>query len=260
MLKRLRVAFLLYVLLFVAAGEYLTSARSKDWDNTLWVAVYPVNGDGKPATQTYLDNIAASEFTELDGFFAREARRYHVQLERPFRFDLRPQYRHDLPELDAGASMLSVVVWSLRMRWQSFVAEWTSDGPSADIVLYAVYFDGSDGPALDRSTALRKGMIAIANVFASSSARGSNVVVMAHELLHTLGATDKYDLATTLPRFPDGYAAPDARPLFPQRQAELMGGRVPISKSRAEIPESLNDVAIGPATAREIGWPVASSP
>jgi hypothetical protein len=258
MLKRLRVAFLLYLLLFVAVGQYLTSARSKEWNDTLWVAVYPVNGDGKPATQEYLDNLSPGEFTELDRFFADQSHRYGLQLDRPFRFDLRSQYRSGLPQLDANASMLGVMVWSLRMRWRTWTAERASSGPTPDIVLYAVYFAGEDGASLDRSTALHKGMIAVANVFANPSARGSNRVVMAHELLHTLGATDKYDLATTLPVFPDGYAAPNAQPLLPQTQAELMGGRVPISKDRAEIPETLAAVAIGPATAREIGWPDAS--
>jgi hypothetical protein len=83
---------------------------------------------------------------------------------------------------------------------------------------------------------------------------GSNDVVIAHELLHTLGATDKYDLATGLPSHPAGYAEPERAPLHPQSHAELMGGRIPLSGSRAETPESLRRVVIGPATAREIGW------
>ncbi len=260
MLKHLRVAFLLYVLLFVAAAQYFTSTRSRHWDNTLWVAVYPVNGDGAAATQQYLDKLSPTEFTGLDRFFGEQAQRYGLRIERPFRFDLRPQHRHELPELAPAPSMLGIMAWSLRMRWQTLLAEWQADGPSADIVMFAVFFEAQDGAALDRSTALRKGMIAVANVFASSSARGSNRVVMAHELLHTLGATDKYDLATTLPRFPEGYAAPDAQPLFPQTEAELMAGRVPISRDRAEIPTSLADVVIGAATAREIGWIDNSKP
>ena len=35
-----------------------------------------------------------------------------------------------------------------------------------------------------------------------------NNVIVAHEILHTFGATDKYDPATTQPRYPDGYAEP----------------------------------------------------
>jgi len=42
--------------------------------------------------------------------------------------------------------------------------------------------------------------------------------------------------------------------LFPQEQAELMAGRIPLSESRAEQPESLRQVVIGTLTAREINW------
>ena len=78
---------------------------------------------------------------------------------------------------------------------------------------------------------------------------------MAHELLHTLRATDKYSFATNTPSFPDGYAAPEARPLLPQTKAELMAGRIPLDAQRAEMPSDLKQVVIGAATAREIGWP-----
>jgi hypothetical protein len=33
-----------------------------------------------------------------------------------------------------------------------------------------------------------------------------------------------------------------------------MAGRIPISSTEAETPESLRQVLIGPKTAREIGW------
>jgi hypothetical protein len=74
-------------------------------------------------------------------------------------------------------------------------------------------------------------------------------------MLHALGATDHYDLGTGLPAFPDGYAAPNQSPLYPQTQAEIMAGRIPVSETRADIPYGLKDTVIGPLTAREIGWP-----
>ncbi len=79
-------------------------------------------------------------------------------------------------------------------------------------------------------------------------------MVIVHELLHTLAATDKYQPDTGLPRFPEGYAEPERQPRFPQDRAELMGGRIPLAADRAEIPVSLNDVVVGPVTAHEIGW------
>jgi hypothetical protein len=84
-------------------------------------------------------------------------------------------------------------------------------------------------------------------------ARQNNVIIT-HEFLHTLGATDKYDPATNQPLYPDGYAVPDLQPLVPQRYAEIMAGRTPVSQTDATIPESLNDVIIGSLTAKEINW------
>ena len=92
------------------------------------------------------------------------------------------------------------------------------------------------------------------NVFASDAMAGTNNVVIAHEMLHTFGATDKYDLATNLPLFPDGYAEPERMPRVPQQFAEIMGGRIPISPLRADQPDGLHRVVIGPLTAREINW------
>jgi hypothetical protein len=34
-----------------------------------------------------------------------------------------------------------------------------------------------------------------------------------------------------------------------------MAGRIPLDAQHAEIPSTLRQVVIGPATAREIGWP-----
>jgi len=140
------------------------------------------------------------------------------------------------------------------MRWLATRLQWQNTGPSGDIVAFVVFHEAAERLALDRSTALEKGLIAVVNLFADRAARGTNQLVLAHELLHTLGATDKYSAASNAPTFPDGYAAPGASPLLPQTKAELMAGRIPIDAVTAEIPDSLRQVVIGPATAREIGW------
>jgi len=101
---------------------------------------------------------------------------------------------------------------------------------------------------------LQKGLLGVVNTFASTQMEGENSVVIAHELLHTFGAADKYDLATNQPLFPDGYADPRADPLFPQSKAEIMAGRIPLSAARAETPQDLKQTLIGARTAREINW------
>lgn len=79
-------------------------------------------------------------------------------------------------------------------------------------------------------------------------------MVMVHELLHAFGATDKYDLATGQPIYPIGYAAPNQQPLYPQQQAELMAGYIPLSQSKSKMPESLEQTRINEITAIELGW------
>ena len=73
-------------------------------------------------------------------------------------------------------------------------------------------------------------------------------------MLHTLGATDKYDLRTNMPSYPDGFAHPERRPLYPQTHAEIMGGRIALDDTSAMIPASLDDALVGPTTAEEIRW------
>jgi len=59
---------------------------------------------------------------------------------------------------------------------------------------------------------------------------GQNRVVVTHEILHTVGLINKYALAPDQPMYPAGFARPDQRPIYPQRKAELMAGRISLSK------------------------------
>jgi len=245
---------LLYILLFVAAAQLFTAWQTTDWDAPLWVDIYKVAGDQQPATRRYLDSVRPTEFAEAETFLAREAKRYGVALEQPFKLRIVGEHREALPPLGARAGRLGILWWSLRMRWLATRLQWQSPGPSGDIVVFAVFHEPADGAALDRSTALDKGLIAVAHLFADPRAGSTNQIVLAHELLHTLRATDKYSPTTNAPLYPSGYAAPEARPLLPQTKAELMAGRVPLDEQRAEMPSNLRDVVIGPVTAREIGW------
>jgi hypothetical protein len=71
----------------------------------------------------------------------------------------------------------------------------------------------------------------VVHAFASEKMAARNNVVIAHEMLHTLGASDKYDLSNGQPIFPDGYGDAQQQPLLPQQLAEIMGGRIAISET-----------------------------
>jgi hypothetical protein len=254
MFKRIRVAILLYILAFTVLGNYLAAARSTDWNDTLWIDVYPINADDSTKTQAYIDNLEAGDFQEIETYFKSEAARFGVAVEQPFRVELGPQIDNVMPELPATPSLLGTLVWSLKMRWFAARIDPGDGRPKPDIKMFALHHEESDAAVLDRSTALERGLIAIAKLFAGNASEGPNRVVMAHELLHTLGATDKYDLASNLPIFPHGYANPDQHPRHPQRVAELMAGRIPVGGERAEMAGSLQRTIVGPLTAAEIGW------
>ena len=57
MRKHLRYLILLLILLFVAVNEALIKFRSTSWENPLWVRIYAVNGDGRPATEAYIESL-----------------------------------------------------------------------------------------------------------------------------------------------------------------------------------------------------------
>jgi hypothetical protein len=77
--------------------------------------------------------------------------------------------------------------------------------------------------------------------------------VATHELMHTLGASDKYDERGHA-RLPEGFADPTRQPLYPQLGAEIMARNVPVSPTEERPPETLSELFVGEETAREIHW------
>lgn len=253
-LTRLRQLLMIFILFCVALGTYLTRSRSTDWDQPLWVAIYPINGDGSEQTDKYIDALSRKNFASIEEFMATEATRYSVDIALPVRIDVGVPIKSLPPLPEVNANLLSVALWSLQIRWWAWRVTSDQPGPRPDIKLFLVYHDPDTHPELAHSLGLQKGMLGICNVFSSRVMAGSNKVVVTHEMLHTLGASDKYAGTHSLPLFPNGYAEPDREPLYPQRYAEIMGGRVPLSANEAKIPTALRNVRIGGATALEINW------
>lgn len=253
MWRRLRILILLLILLIVALNTYFDRVYSTDWNIPLRVTIYPINGDGSEQADKYIAGLKPDRFEALERFFESEAHHYGLAMERPIRFTAAPQLREVPPALDRDGNVLSILSWSLRMRYWAWR---TPDipGPAPDVKLFVVYHDPAITPTVAHSVGMQKGLYAIVNVFADRRMAGSNDVITAHELLHTLGSTDKYDLSNSQPLYPAGYAEPDLKPLLPQETAELMGGRIPITQTESETPESLGQVVVGPLTAAEIGW------
>lgn len=254
MWRKLRILILLLVLLFVALNTYFDRVYSTDWDVPLRVAIYPINGDGSAEAERFIGKLNDDDFRSIEAFFEKEAKRYGVALETPIQMMLGSEIRELPPTVGGSPNVLKIAWWSLRTRYWAWRSTEDPHGIPPDVKLFVLFHDPERSHVLPHSVGIQKGLFGIVHAFAHRTMMGSNDTVIAHELLHTLGASDKYDPATNQPLYPIGYAEPEREPLLPQSYAELMGGRIPITPDRAEIPQSLNRVRVGPLTAAEIRW------
>jgi hypothetical protein len=251
--RTLRIAILLLVLVLAGGLTWWGGMLVRSWLRPLDIVIYPVNGDGAEETTAYIAGLDDGRFQPIGTFLDAQAGRYrlkqlpqaHIRLGNPVT-ELPP------PPPPGARGALDSVLWSLRTRYYAYrhTPFWASLG---QIRLFVVYHQGEEDKPLQHSLGLRKGLIGVVHVFARPEMAEQNQVVIAHELLHTLGATDKYDHEGH-PLYPDGFAEAEDGPRYPQRDAELMAGRRPLSPTRSEIPESLARCVIGPKTAYEINW------
>lgn len=250
MWKKIRILILLSVLLVVAVNAWRD--QNQNWDRPVLVLLHPINADGQTTTGQYIRQLNIENFKDSQNFLAGTSAGY-----RGTKVDFIYQLGRELPQIPPkvpeNASVLQAIVWSLKFRYYAWKQHQSSDGRPT-VTLYLNYYDPQQTSALKHSTALEKGKIGSVNLFASTAQAAQNEVVVTHELLHTFGATDKYDLATGQPIYPLGYTQPEQQPLYPQRQAEIMGGYIALSATQNKMPDSLAQVGLNKATAIEVGW------
>jgi hypothetical protein len=252
--RSFRIALLLGILLVTLGFTWGEARFVRSWMHPLDVVIYPINGDGSEASEEYIAGLKADDFADINAFLERQAFRYGVRLDPAARIRLGKELNELPPAPPHDRSVLKTIVWSLKLRWWVYGHSGSVLPQLGRIRIYVLYHQAEADTILDHSLGLQKGLIGVVHAFASRDQQAQNNIVIAHELLHTLGATDKYDLATSQPRFPDGYADPDQQPPLPQHKAEIMAGRIPLTQTRAVMPASLDDCVVGPATAYEINF------
>lgn len=252
--RSVRQLILLTILLTVATGSYLTRVRSTSWEEPLWVTLYPIDADGRRATSAYIDGLTKKPFIDIERFMERETRRYGVDIDRPIRIDIGQPVAELPPAPPQDRNPIKVALWSLGLRWWAHQVTKDQPGAPPDIRLFIVYHDPAISFEDMHSLGMQEGMLGIVHAFADRKMQKKNNVIIAHEMLHTLGATDKYEMDSNLPLYPIGYAEPHGNSIYPQRFAEIMGGRIPLSEFEAVIPDSLGQVRVGSSTALELRW------
>lgn len=254
MFRNIRIAALLTLLLIVAGNQFLTGNRLSSWDKPLWISIYPVLAESGGNIRRYTESLTAESFQDIGVFLKREAARYDRELDTPVVIQIARPLTSLPPALPVESSGLNVALWSLKMRWWSFRNGGQDGLAPDDIRMYVLYQNGQRDTILERSVGIKNGSYGIVNAVASRAMAARNRMVISHELMHILGASDKYDRYTGQPLSPDGLANPKQVPLYPQRQAEIMAGRVATSASHWRRAASLKSCMVGAATAAEIGW------
>jgi hypothetical protein len=69
--KNIRVACLLLVLLIVAINAYRD--QNQDWNQPINVLLHPINADGLPTTQQYIQQLQQDDFAEVKQYLEKIA-------------------------------------------------------------------------------------------------------------------------------------------------------------------------------------------
>lgn len=249
--RRFRILLLLGVLAAAWGLTWFEQSRVRAWQAPLDVAVIPINGDGSAQAAETIHTLQASDFADINAFIEREIARYGVRQSPAMRLTLLPELHELPPAPPRDGSVLKTVWWSLKLRGWVYrqSGQWLPQ--LGKVKLFVLYHAPEDGVALAHSLGLQKGLIGVVHAFADPRQTRQNNIVIAHELLHTLGATDKYD-AEGRPLYPQGYADPDLPQSMPRHEAEIMAGRLVNATGRLVMPAGLEQCVIGAMTAHEI--------
>lgn len=249
----LRPAALFCCMVGILAFSTHQTIYSRSWHEPLQVIVYPINGDDSLQTHNYINTLTDDSYADIEAWIAREAKRYQLALDRPLQIALGDRVDSMPPALPENQNMLSVLWWGLRLRHWVFFNTPDDQSNLRRIRVFVAYHAGEDDKPLQHSVGLQKGLIGVVHAFSLQQQNAQNNIVIAHEILHTVGATDKYAWGGA-PAFPQGFANARRVPLYPQRYAEIMAGKIPVSPYSSYMATSLRSTQINPITAQEIAW------
>jgi hypothetical protein len=259
--KIIRILILLAVFVGLAFYAKNQKLKSRSWTEPLSVVIYPINGDNNsPVVNEYINDLDDSVFAPVDRFLQQQSEQYKLITKQPTQTHIGPIITVQPPEAPLpGEGYAAIIWWSLKFRYWTYKNTPDSDSNMRRIHVFVLYHEAKPGRSLQHSLGLDKGLAAVVHAFASIDQDQQNNIVIAHEFLHTVGATDKYDVNNNA-LFPIGYADPEQSPLYPQTKAEIMVGRIPLSETEVRMAAGLNECVIGEQTAKEINWLQENNP
>ena len=156
MSRNLRYMILLLILLFVAVNEAVIKLRSTSWERPLLVHIYAVSGDGRAASEAYVDGLTTEHFRPIEDFVNSEAKRYGLELE-AIEVEYHGRLDSHPPQPPSGRSVLENIWWSLRFRAWAWHRGWTArvSGEPARVHRVNFLMQGVEIPAGDHVVVFR---------------------------------------------------------------------------------------------------------
>lgn len=248
-----RVTVLLIAMLSLGFVSLTQLLFTRNWNQTLQVTVFPISADGHLSTAAYISSLSDDTFSIIDRWAEREGQRHGLNLQQPFEVKLGEQIKDLPPSWPENDNPITVLFWGLRFRWWAYRNTPDDGGGLTRIRMFVMYHSGEGDQPLSHSLGLQKGLLGLVHAYSLHEQTDQNNVVIAHEMLHTVGAIDKYSEYGS-PQYPYGFANPVREPLFPQRYAEIMAGRIPTANGSSYMAKSLRSAQVNQYTANEINW------
>lgn len=251
--KRARVGVLLLVLAAVGVWGLLRHRdleRRRAWLRPLKVTLVLASSQpiDAPTQQAWTDGAR-----HLDTWFAEEAERHAFRFPRPLIIEVAPSVVNaDAPTLPSSTGEWladSQSALELRNQLQQLVAR--SGANEHDLAVVVGLRTSTNAAHRVEGLGEASGSIGLVDGTNGDTDITLELLAVAHELLHLLGAKDGYD--------EDGHARPqrgfaDPGLGYAQAFAEVMVGEIPVSEKEGKLPTSMKQVRIGDVTAREVGW------
>jgi hypothetical protein len=251
---RVRVAVLLLILagvLLYAWRDHRSRTLRNDWSRTLDVALVLVSPDVSPEVAAGLRDRSSA----LEDLLAEQMQRWRPGAAAPFDVTVLEARVAATPPAPPEEGLIAAAryAWDLS-RFTSSLDDAAGLDRRFDARIYVLARTPVDARRKSvEGFGEQGGRVGVIEVELDDAMIDFALFVATHELMHTLGASDRYD-ATGEPQVPDGLADPQRDPLYPQDGAEIMARHRAVSPGRSEPPEALEELVVGELTAREIGW------
>jgi len=266
-----RVILLLILIGVGAYGYYVLIIKERTpftWDRPYRLAVVGFMVELPDEWRGFINKFRADtgrEYIDMEnhtlpdmvGWFQREYERYGGSMPQALELEIFGPFDEMEPPPEPPLSEQKIIdrflQWfKFKDHFKKFDGRHKLELGEFDGVIYVQFVNGPFDGFLE-SWASKRENIALVNCYLSVDMIEQDIMIVLHEFFHLVNAKDHYDEDLNV-KIPEGLPEPFADPLYPQRFADIMAGRIADDESMSREIMSLSEVRVNIYTAREVGW------